>query len=280
MRSSLQPSPPLTNLTREVVSQIIAHCGDLACTVSTTTQFESNLGPSTSIAIGSDGFPVVSYIDARNTVIHNNLKVLHCDDVACTSATSLTVDSVSNVTRYTSIAVGSDGFPVISYRDESSKRDLKIAHCHNATCSSATLVTVDAADDVGMWNAIAIGTDGFAVVSYYDSANSALKVAHCNDLGCANATLTTVDNLGSVGPHTAIAIGLDGNPIVIYEGAQNLDVAHCSDPACTSSTRTALDGSSGSPNGFAIAIGSDGLPIMSYVVSALKIAHCFDPTCR
>ena len=265
----------------EGVNQVtlrVAHCNDPSCTVATTTVFEGGLARSTAIAIGTDGLPVVSYIDIQGG---DNLKVLHCDDVSCTSATSTTVDSVSRVDRYTSIAVGSDGLPVVSYWDAGSNRDLKIAHCNDAACSSATLVTVDDGDDVGSWNAIAIGVDSFPVVSYFDSANSALKVAHCNDLGCANATLTTVDNFGTVGLYTAIAVGLDGNPIVSYQGAQNLNVAHCSDPTCASSTRTTVDG--GNPNDFAIAIGTDGLPIMSYSAPsgpALKVAHCFDPTCR
>ncbi len=52
----------------------------LVCTVtlvvdSSTSDFE---GPS--IAIGVDGYPVVSYLDQVN----NKLKILHCGDVLCT----------------------------------------------------------------------------------------------------------------------------------------------------------------------------------------------------
>ena len=50
---------------------------------------------------------------------------------------------------YTSITIGTDGLPVISYRDYTNG-DLKVAKCGNAACSSGnTLTTVDSGGDVG-----------------------------------------------------------------------------------------------------------------------------------
>ena len=56
----------------------------------TTVDSGGLLGAFTSITIGTDGLPVISYIDFTNT----NLKVAHCNDTACTSAGTTTVDSV------------------------------------------------------------------------------------------------------------------------------------------------------------------------------------------
>ena len=75
-----------------------------------------------------------------------------------------------------SIAIGTDGFPVISYYD-ATNQDLKVADCGDADCSSATLITIDAAEIVGQDTSIAIGADGYPVISYYDATKSALKVA-------------------------------------------------------------------------------------------------------
>ena len=50
---------------------------------------------------------------------------------------------------YTSITIGTDGLPVISYFDDTND-DLKVAKCGNAACSSGnTLTTVDSGGTVG-----------------------------------------------------------------------------------------------------------------------------------
>ncbi len=46
------------------------------------------------------------------------------------------------------------------------------------------LTTVDSGGDVGYYTSIAIGVDGFPVVSYWDSTNNDLKVAHCGNALC------------------------------------------------------------------------------------------------
>src|SRR5262245_48345285 len=40
---------------------------------------------------------------------------------------------------------------------------------------------------------IAIGTDGFPIISYWDSVGGALKVAHCLDRACATSETFTID---------------------------------------------------------------------------------------
>ena len=76
----------------------------------------NDVGSYTSIAIGTDGFPVISYLDARPPCA---LKVAKCVNAACTGTSTITTvdDPANTVGEYTSIAIGTDGLPVISYYD-------------------------------------------------------------------------------------------------------------------------------------------------------------------
>jgi hypothetical protein len=260
----------------------------LAPPVITTVDDPANfVGYWTSIAIGTDGLPVISYMDATAFA----LKVAHCGNAACTAGNTLTTvdDPPNSVGYYTSIAIGTDGLPVISYMDGTAGV-LRVAHCGNAACTSGnTLATVDDPPNiVGYWTSIAIGTDGFPVISYMDATAFALKVAHCGNAACTSGnTLTTVDDPpNSVGEHTSIAIGTDGLPVIsYYDGtAAALKVAHCGNAACTAgNTLTTIDDPANIVGYWtSIAIGTDGLPVISYqdsTASALKVAHCGNAAC-
>ena len=84
--------------------------------------------------------------------------------------------------------------PVVSYSDDTG-RNLKVAHCTTASCSSAEINTVDSEGDVGTWTSIAIGTDGLPIISYYDSTNTDLKVVRLGGI-----KLTLVSGPGSNEP--------------------------------------------------------------------------------
>jgi hypothetical protein len=84
----------------------------------------------TSITIGTDGLPVISNQDGTN----EDLKVAHCGNASCSLGNALTtVDSGINVGYFTSITIGTDGLPVISYYDGTNK-DLKVTKCANSFC--------------------------------------------------------------------------------------------------------------------------------------------------
>ena len=90
------------------------------------------------VRAGADGFPLVAVFDGSN----NALKVVHCNDSACSTATSTTVNStVANVGRYPSVTVGSDGLGLVSYLDATND-NLKVAHCTNLACTAYTRATV------------------------------------------------------------------------------------------------------------------------------------------
>ena len=87
-----------------------------------------------------------------------------------------TLDNTGYVGWHTSIAIGTNGNPIISYHDDTNG-DLKVAACTNPTCTTSTNTTLDNTGDVGYTTSIAIGTNGNPIISYNDYANGDLKVA-------------------------------------------------------------------------------------------------------
>jgi len=229
-----------------------------------------------SIAIGMDGFALISYYDTTNT----NLKVAHCDDIACTNATISTIagDKV-DVGSQTDIAIGSDGLGVISYTDNGSGA-LKFAHCVDFACINAEIVTIDSA---GSYSSIAIGTDGLPLISYFYSPTLDLKVAHCNDIKCISVTLASLDTTNNTGQGTSLAIGGDGLGLISYYyfTGGDLKVAHCNDISCAHATLEVIDPNYSNGGPTSIAIGTDGFGLISYGggLSNLKVAHCKNSVC-
>jgi hypothetical protein len=89
-----------------------------------------------------------------------------------------TLDDTADVGQFTSVTIGADHLGLISYYDITN-RNLKVAHCSNLACTSASLTTLDDVGDVGQDTAITIGADTFGLISYHDVTNGNLKVAHC-----------------------------------------------------------------------------------------------------
>jgi hypothetical protein len=267
----------------------ILHCGNAACTTgnqATAASTAGNVGANSSLAIGTDGLPVVSYRDVTN----GELEVLHCGNPTCTAGNQVTPVDSGDVGYDTSIAIGSDGFPVVSYLAGGSPPTLKVFHCTNPACTAGTATTVDVGPmAVATGTSIAIGTDGFPVVSYYRSSTDDLKVLHCQNVACTSSSWQIVDSAGSVGDFSSIGVGAGGLPVVSYRDGTNgdLDVLVCGDAACTTSSMTTPDttGTPASPLGYdtSLVIGADGFPIVSYYDDAangdLKILDCGDAAC-
>jgi hypothetical protein len=244
------------------------------------------VGLFTSIAIGIDGNPVISYWEGTNT----SLKVAACNNPTCTTSTNTTIDSAGVVGTDTSITIGTNGNPIISYWDDTNG-DLKVAACLNPTCTTSTNTTIDSAGLVGQYTSIAIGINGNPIISYFDNTNGALKIATCNNPTCTTSTTTTtIDSAGNVGLSTSITIGTNGNPIISYYDITNgvLKVAACKNPTCTGATENdrsdnyIIDSAGLVGYHTSITIGTNGNPIISYydiTNGDLKIAACNNPTC-
>jgi hypothetical protein len=92
-----------------------------------------------------------------------------------TPSLPVSIDSVGNVGYFTSITIGTNGNPIISYSD-STNGDLKTAACNNPTCTTSTNTTIDSTGSVGYHTSMTIGTNGTPIISYNDFTNFNLKV--------------------------------------------------------------------------------------------------------
>lgn len=189
--------------------------------------------------------------------------------------------------QYTSIALDSQGYPTISYYDATEQK-LKVAHCFTRTCSLFnSIVTPDAATNIGKYTAIALDSTGKPVVSYYDEANSALKVLHCGNNTCSTGnTIAVPDNTGTVGLYTSVTVDANNFPVVSYYDASNgkLKILHCGNAACTAGNTLATPDMTSSNGGqSAIRLNNAGNPVVAYfdfTNSSLKIITCGNSACN
>jgi hypothetical protein len=264
----------------------VAHCGTEDCSSGntvTTADSSGNVGRGASIAINTSGFPIISYRDG----IAGALKVLSCGNPACTEGNQITVaDDSGSVSSKTSIMIGSDGLPVISYRD-STVDALRVTHCGDADCSSGnTLELVDDPEADGNDSSLAIGIDGMPIISFLGANSNELVVVHCEDFTCETRDdPERIDMTGINGFDSSIAIGAVGLPVIAYREVSNSDllVAHCGNITCSLGTLiTAVDSDPNVAFDISLTIGADGLPIISYAdreLNNLKFVHCGNARC-
>jgi len=257
----------------------LAICNDATCSnpILKTVDGGVNRGKDSSLALNSNGHAVISYYDEENF----ELKLAICNDAVCSNPSISTVDGSSTIAGgYTSLVLNESGFPVISYHSWTDDA-LMLAICGDATCSAANSIiriVDDATSGEGRQTSLALNSNGFAVISYYDSGLDDLKLAVCNDASCSQPTVVPIDETGDVGRYTNLALTIDDYPIISYRDSTNqkLKVAVCSDIACTSPTLTSVDQSGNVGVYNSMALNSRGYPVLSYYAGSpdadLKVA--------
>lgn len=244
---------------------------------------DGTVGQYTSLVLDSKGYPTISYYDASE----GKLKVVHCFEKNCALLnTIVTPDAASKIGKYTSIALGKNGNPAVSYYDETNSA-LKVLHCGNPFCSTGnTVATVDSTGTVGHYTSITLDGNDYPVVSYYDVTNSKLKILHCGNAACtAGNVMTTPDASGSNGVQSSIKLNGSGNPVVAYFDFTNsaLKVLRCGNANCTAGNSIVTADSVGNVGGYpSLVLDASGNPAVSYLDltnGKLKVMRCGNDTC-
>jgi hypothetical protein len=293
----------------------------------------------TAIAVGSDGVPIVAFEEDDNFGSTSSLLLLHCGNVACTFNNNLTaldqVTSPSALGFSTSVTVGSDGLPVLSYdraiydsNTNTTAGEIFLLHCRDLMCSSA--------DRHGTYGSgptsVTISSNGNPIFSSQDVNPGILDLNFCDSPGCRQFSLILPANLTAQGNSltllpsgnpivsvsggffecknpscsthnvavlsesgdSSLISGSDGSPIIAFaEGGGGLAVVHCSSIDCVGTTNPGLTtvlldpGNSGNVTSASIFIGIDNLPIVAYAIvppskvgtNTVKVVHCGTNTC-
>jgi hypothetical protein len=240
----------------------------------TPLDFIGNVGLYPSIAIGPDGMPFIAYLDGTN----GSLKLAHCQNVNCRSATITTIDTNGT---YPSTILGADNKILIVYGGANS---IFSAHCEDAACNTITKTSLYISD--GSLPSLKLGSDGLGLFSYFTVPGGDLKVAHCSNTSCSSVNTYTLDNTSNT-TRTALIIGGDGLGLIAYtDGTPNYDlkIAHCADVGCTSATTNTLDTASNVDIYLSIGTSSDGFGLVVYNSTGgpsypLKAVHCNNSAC-
>ena len=233
----------------------VVKCGNASCSSGNTATSLDTFGSQgrySSVAVGADGLPVISYWDGSN----GHLKIAKCGNAFCTTASSITTaDSAPNVGGYTSIAIPTDGRPVVAYNTYANAPSgngagVKVLKCANAACTGTPTITpVETVSNSGRYISLAIGADGLPVVAYQflGTAGFAPKVVKCGNSACSSGnTLTEVDvGTQNGGQFASIAVPADGRPVLVHSDTP-LRFVRCGNASCSSGNQaTYLVGDNG-----------------------------------
>ena len=219
---------------------------------------------------------------------------MHCDDPNCAAGgNSRHFPTNSNTGQYSSLALDSAGFPVVSYYD-AANADLKVMHCDDTDCAGGaeSITSPDTSDDVGRFTSLVLDSSGNPVVAYLDLVGNALhlNILHCNDPDCdgTGEAISSPDLDNTAGSHTSLALDGSGNPVVSYRrsGVDDLKLLHCDDPNCggvLGSESVTVPDHGGFPGLYtSLELDTTGAPVISHYDSDrrnLGIARCTAANC-
>ena len=232
-----------------------AFCFDPSCTsFEIVHKLADSLTMMTSraLAIGADGNPlVVGYVETGaapeppSYLTETVLSALHCHIPSCFNSSQYAIDSGGRTGLHASVAIGSDGLPLVAYQRDFGPMIhgfLRVAHCADVGCSSATVTAPANSAAAGLGTSIVMGGDGLPLISMRSWYDGNIVVVRCSDVACTSAVLAPAAYVEFGAGRTSIAVDSSGVPHVAYSGWKLGDgpfatyepiLADCTDTACS-----------------------------------------------
>ena len=241
------------------------------------------------VVVGSSGLPVVFWQDS------DGQRVYACSVADCSAGTDHVVSSPSGYSldylevgngsdttfQHFYATVGSDGLPVAVFKFlargasgwENGVGFLKclVADCSSTFVKNLTPVNGQSSQPYGNAPALAIGTDGYPIITHGDwtSGTEGFAVYKCTALDCSTGTNPgTVHTVGQAFA-AAVAVGSDGLPLLAAGRARWSGIPgvlyKCSSADCSTGAAVANSDFNNDSVSFPdMVIGPDGLPVIVY----------------
>jgi hypothetical protein len=158
--------------------------GQVATTLTDGVVSEGSPETLVAIAVPSDGLPVILYDGEHPQTFEHGLQIIKCGDPECADAEAITVSRASVeefAEEAASLAIGSNGLPLISYT-----ADLFISVCADPGCLDGTIHRFLGTTALAVH--VAVGPLGVPQVAYLNGGD--LSLLTCADAACSQGTLT------------------------------------------------------------------------------------------
>ncbi|MCP3977033.1 MAG: hypothetical protein GY720_21300 [bacterium] len=247
----------------------IVHCVDPDCALPASVQLKGPGGPS--LELDSNDHPVVSG--------GWPLTVMHCTDANCEDEPLYGPYVPYNEVLWTSLALDTDGNPIVASWDWSSDRgsDLRLTRCSDPNCQgAATFELLATGFSEVNWKSVsmALDDDDLPVIAakqevpglYVDRPT----VYRCSDVACAGevSAFPVADN--SYAGKVALALDSASLPVVAYAdwlvliGQRDAALAFCVDPACSGQPSRVVVDNGVSAESVALVVDDAGTAYVSY----------------
>lgn len=266
-----------------------------------------DIGQGLSIALGSDGKPVILALSSETGPVERPI-VYKCYVNDCSTGAKETIIPgytdlvVGNAS--TDLIVGSDGLPLMVFKNAApSPSRLEIMWCGTHDCSSDKKInTVTDNLGTGGFPSIALSAEKDSnnyrrPIIAHQTQGGDIWVTRCINRDCSGSPEATyrptveINYSQSIGGYTNISIGADNLPIIATRNTStnpnSVDVLHCEDTTCANYTRANILHPSLSQdigNWTAMEI-VNGLPLIvtqnsTYAGNAIFIIRCLNIRCN
>lgn len=221
----------------------------------TTLDSDGLIGGFTSIALDNGGKAHIAYYDL--TVGDFGDKIKYLNQTGAGWNDPIIVDYGSNVGAYTSLALDAQGFPHISYMDQT-LQDLKYAYKDHSGWHQQTL---DWNNAVGLCTSLALDRQGYPHITYFDWSNKRLKYIYKDASGWKSPII--LDGGAATGCYSALAIDSLGYAHISYYHAASKSLRYAFQDANGWQYRS-IDGVGNTGIDSSLALDANDTPHISY----------------